>query len=127
MPVDPINNDARERARAALGGARPARPVKAPAVGGEVKLDLPPAEVSKRRETARASMEGYERRERRKMQEAKAAAELAQQKKLAADLEARRQAAAEAVKAKSEPRPRQPPLKRRLKSAVLSKWLGQRR
>ncbi len=100
MPVDPINNDARERARAALGGARPARPVKAPAVGGEVKLDLPPAEVSKRRETARASMEGYERRERRKMQEAKAAAELAQQKKLAADLEARRQAAAEAVKAK---------------------------
>lgn len=101
MPPDQINKEERERARAALAGARAPRPVKKVAVGDEVKLDLPPAEVAKRRETARASMEGYERRERRKMMEQRAAAEMETQKKLAADLAARRQAAEEAARAKA--------------------------
>ncbi|MDO8183906.1 MAG: hypothetical protein Q7T49_02890, partial [bacterium] len=100
MPPDQNNNEARERARQALSGGRVSPPNLKPKIGAEVTLNLPPAEVAKQRDNARASMEGYERRERRKALERQQTAERAIQQKLATDLAAKRRAAEEAARAK---------------------------
>ncbi len=101
-PANKNDNEARERAREALSGGRAPRHRESHQIGAEVTppLNLPPAEMVKRRESARASMEGYEWRERHKALEQRRIDELALQKKLTADLAAKRQIAEETMRAK---------------------------
>lgn len=107
MPPEPTKEDRLKRAREALAGPgrliRDIRPKKiSPASDITPPLNLPPEELKRRREVARAGLEGYERRKRREVKEAAIRAAQLAQEKLAADIAAKRRAAQEAEAAKAK-------------------------
>ncbi len=95
MPPD-NQADKLKKAREALAGpGRIIRDIRPPGEKKAPEVNLPPAELEKRRALARTSLEGYDRRQRREAKERHLAEQVAAKQKLAQDLEIKRRAALE--------------------------------